>query len=368
MRISTLIPLLLILAAICSASSGAEENATSLAQSYTVLVGGNDSANNAELQSFFPRNLTIHVGDTVTWKQNTNDIHTVTFTPGMTAYPEFVLPAPDGNASLMVNPLIASAARPADGWYNGSTYANSGVMGPDEQQPKSFNLTFTEAGTYEYVCIVHGGENMTGTVMVKEANATVPSPVHASAEGQRELEALRSLAEEVHAAALASVQKPERNADNTTTHHILVGYGHGKVHLEAFFPDRLTVHPGDTVVWTLPEEDMEPHTITFLNGAKEPEIFLAQAQPQGPPRLILNPEILLPSRENESLTNQGVYNSGFIDPEMPGPHTFRLLIGDVSGDLEYICILHDESNMKGILTISPQQATLNTSILSLKSG
>lgn len=367
MKLSSLTLAFLILAAICSASY-ALEFATAPTQTYTVLVGGNDSAYNAELQSFFPQNLTVHVGDTVVWQQNTSDIHDVTFTPGMTKYPDFIMPVPDGNGSIMVNPLIAIPARPADGMYNGSTYANSGVMGPEEEQPKSFNLTFTEAGTYEYVCIVHSGENMTGTVTVLEANATVPSPMHAAVEAQRELEALRAQVPEVYAAALASVPQPELNANNTTTHHILVGYGHGRIHLEAFFPANMTVHPGDTVVWKLPEEDMEPHTITFLNGAEEPEIFLPQEQPQGPPRIILNPEILLPKNTDQPLTDQGVYNSGFIDPEMPGPHMFSLKVGDVSGDLEYICLLHDESNMKGILTVSPEGATLNASILSLKSG
>ncbi len=219
-----------------------------------MLVGGNDSAYNAELQGFFPQNITVHVGDMVTWKQNTLDIHTVTFTPGMNKTPDLIVPVPGKNGSLMINPIVAFPAAPEGGMYNGSTYANSAVMGPDDTQSKNFSLTFTKAGTYRYVCVVHAGENMTGLVTVENASVSIPTPLMASAQGQKELDALRSQAEPLHAVAMASESKPEQNANGTTTYYVNVGFGKGQVHLEAFFPDKINAHPGDTVVWTLPEE------------------------------------------------------------------------------------------------------------------
>jgi plastocyanin len=153
--------------------------------------------------------------------------------------------------------------------------------------------------------------------------------------------------------AMSSVPKPEQNADNTTTYHVNVGFGQGQVHLEAFFPDKINAHPGDTVVWTLPKNDMEPHTITFLNGAKEPELFLPEIQPQGPPLIIFNPQVQLPQNESMPLTNQGFYSSGFIDPMMPGSHSFTLKIGNnTTGTLKFECLLHDDMNMKGELMVS----------------
>ncbi len=355
MRIIALIFMLLISCAAGSALSepASENNQTSVAQNYTVLVGGNDSAYNAELQGFFPQNITVHVGDTVTWKLNTMDIHTVTFTPGMDKLPDFIIPVPGENGSLMLSPIVAFPAVPEGGLYNGSTYANSAVMGPDDTQPKNFSLTFTEAGTYRYICIVHAAENMTGQVIVENESVSVPSPAEASAQGQKELDLARSETETVHAKALAAVPKPEQNEDGTTTYYVNVGFGEGKVHLEAFFPDKVNAHPGDTVVWMLPKSDMEPHTITFLNGAEEPELFLPRPQPQGPPLIILNPEVLLPQNGSMPLTDQGVYSSGFIDPMMPGPHTFTLKIGDnTTGTLQFVCLLHDQLNMKGELMVS----------------
>ena len=355
MRIITLMFTLLILCAACSAQPEpiAKNNQSAISQNFTVLVGGNDSAYNAELQGFFPQNITIHVGDKVTWKQNTMDIHTVTFTPGMNKTPDLIVQVPGVNGSLMINPLVAFPALPAGGMYNGSTYANSAVMGPDDTQSKNFSLTFTEAGIYRYICVVHAGENMTGRVMVENASASIPTPRMVSAQGQKELDLLRSQAEPLHAKAVASVVKPEQNADGTTTYHVNVGFGQGQVHLEAFFPDKIDAHPGDTVVWTLPKNDMEPHTITFLNGAKEPELFLPEIQPQGPPRIIFNPQVLLPQNMTKALTDQGVYSSGFIDPTMPGSHSFTLKIGNnTTGTLQFICLLHDNLNMKGELMVS----------------
>lgn len=354
MRAFVLLGLLfLLLSAVCStfAVAVSKNNATLSAQNYTVLVGGNDSAYNAEFQGFFPANITIRAGDTVTWKLNTGDIHTVTFAPGMSKAPDFLLPVPGDKVGLMMNPLAAFPAAPANGEYNGSTYANSAVMGPDEGQPKSFSLTFTEPGVYSYVCIVHSNESMKGTVIVENASATVPSPPEAAAEGKKELDALRSKTKLVHSAAVASIKGDETNPDNTT-HYVTVGFGQGQIQLEAFFPSRLNVKSGDTVVFALGKEDMEPHTVTFLNGAAEPELFLPKPQPQGPPLIVLNPEVLLPRNESSYLTDQGVFSSGFMDPGSQGEHTFKLRVGNASGILSFLCLLHDETNMKGSLDVS----------------
>ena len=355
MRIITLMFTLLILCAACSAQPEpvAKNNQSSIAQNFMVLVGGNDSAYNAELQGFFPQNITIHVGDKVTWKQNTMDIHTVTFTPGMNKTPDLIVPVPGVNGSLMINPIVAFPAAPEGGMYNGSTYANSAVMGPDATQAKNFSLTFTKAGIYRYICVVHAGENMTGQVIVENASASIPSPLMVSTQGQKELDLLRSQTRPLHTKAVASVTKPEKNADGTTTYHVNVGFGQGQVHLEAFFPDKINAHPGDTVVWMLSKSDMEPHTITFLNGAKEPVLFLPEIQSQGPPLIIFNPQVLLPQNASMPLTSKMVFSSGFIDPTMPGSHSFTLKIGNnTTGTLQFICLLHDDMNMKGELMVS----------------
>jgi uncharacterized lipoprotein YajG len=59
MRIITIMFTLLILCAACSAQPEpvAKINQSATAQNFTVLVGGNDSAYNAELQGFFPQKI-----------------------------------------------------------------------------------------------------------------------------------------------------------------------------------------------------------------------------------------------------------------------------------------------------------------------
>ena len=52
-------------------------------KTYTVLVGAVDDSVGANVMAFFPETLRIHVGDTVHWQRNGNEIHTVTFLAGM---------------------------------------------------------------------------------------------------------------------------------------------------------------------------------------------------------------------------------------------------------------------------------------------
>src|SRR5262249_44527712 len=147
-------------------------------KTYTVLVGAEDVSVGASVHAFFPDTLRIHVGDTVHWQRNTHEIHTVTFLAGM-ELPPFIVPAPDGLPSpLMNNPLIAFPVPPADGRYDGTSFATSGIFGPDPdifQGVESFDLTFTRRGTYNYVCVVHGAA-MSGQILVVDHDRDIPSP------------------------------------------------------------------------------------------------------------------------------------------------------------------------------------------------
>jgi plastocyanin len=56
--------------------------------------------------AYFPATLHIHVGDTVLWKQNTHEIHTVTFLGPLTKAPDLIVPSdpPTLPGPLMLNP------------------------------------------------------------------------------------------------------------------------------------------------------------------------------------------------------------------------------------------------------------------------
>jgi plastocyanin len=355
-RILTFAIGLLVFATACAAP-GVQANNSSNAvssnpQTFTVLVGVDDVNVGANVEAYFPATVHVHAGDTVNWKLNSKEIHTVTFLAGAKT-PDFVVPVPNGQpGEMMVNPQAAFLAAPKDGQYDGATFASSGIMGTAQGQAQTFSLTFTKAGTYQYLCVTHNEEKMMGTVVVDDLSVAIASPADVQAQGKKEMDALLAQVPAAVQAATAQIKPAAKNADGTMTYYITTGYSQGQIDLEAYFPNKLTVHPGDTVVWTPSSADIAPHTITFLNGQADLETILPKPQPNGPPLLVLNPEVALPRNADKPLTTQGIYNSGLIDPHAPGPKSFALKIGDTSGDIPYLCSLHDDDGMKGTLTVT----------------
>jgi len=97
---------------------------------------------------FSPREVTVKVGESVMWKNSSNDVHTVTADPSRVKMKENVsLPAG-------AKPFHSSELQPA----------------------KTYQHTFTVAGTYKYVCTLHEDGGMTGTVIVKPSDTGSPNP------------------------------------------------------------------------------------------------------------------------------------------------------------------------------------------------
>jgi plastocyanin len=311
----------------------------------------------ASITAFFPETLRIHVGDSVHWQRNTNEVHTVTFLAGIDL-PPFNVPAPPGLPSpLMRNPLIAFPVAPAHGRYDGTTFATSGIFGPspDIYQVDSFDLTFTKRGTFNYVCVVHGAR-MPGQIIVVDHHEDVPSPQEVDEQAQGSIAA--ALAEVPAALEIAEqdVPPPTHNDDGTTTYYVLAGYSVGsQLDLVHYFPDDLTVQPGDTVEWIFGMQNMPvPHTITFLNGAEPPDDITPVPQENGPPLLVISAELYYSENADQPLTRDGVYHSGLLrwlvgDP----PPTFMLQIGNISGEMPYRCLVHDDSGMLARLVVVP---------------
>jgi plastocyanin len=332
--------------------TSADEEGGKKSQTFTVLVGAEDVSQGATVLSFFPGTVSIHVGDTVHWQRNVNEIHTVTFLAG-TPLPPFNVPHSGPPSPLMRNPVVAFPTAPANGQYDGTTYANSGIFGPDPgifQGVQSFDLTFTKPGTYSYLCAVHG-VGMSGKIIVVAGDEDIPSPSKVSEEATRLITDALAQAPAAIALGNAEVPPPTENPDGTTTFHVLVGFHMGQLDLVHFFPTQLTVHQGDTVEWALSKEDGAPHTITFLNGNPSPDDLLVVPQPSGPPLLLVNPAVLFPQNPGNPLTSQGIYSSGIIRPGS-ATTSFSLKIGDdVTGQEPYQCLLHDSSGMKAMLEI-----------------
>ncbi len=134
----------------------------STARSWMVWAGTGTptDANNG----FFPPSLTIHVGDSVSWKSGSVFFHTVSFGIDPRKTPLLV---PVGKSAhgpiLAINPLIFNPILPKGGIYSGGM-ASSGIFAlpgnyanlPGQKFLKGkFSLTFVKPGVYTYYCLVH---------------------------------------------------------------------------------------------------------------------------------------------------------------------------------------------------------------------
>jgi plastocyanin len=343
------------------AVTAAPRNRPTLApRTYTVMVGFEQPHSGIGVMAYFPRDITIHVGDSVHWIQNSNEIHTVTFLDGV-PLPELLLPStavPGADASvspLVFNPTVVEPVIPPGGIYTGGpgAYANSGIMGREPGQVPEFDLTFGAQGTFDYVCVVHGFA-MSGKVIVVPSDEAIPSPNQATAEGLKEMAEALSLVPGVVKAAAGQVMPPVTNADGTVTHTVQVGfgeivtasYGDTEIDLMQFFPDKLKVRPGDTVNFEMSANNLAPHTATFLNGEEEPPLAVFDSG-----FLYLNSDVFFPSG-GAVLTRSGIFSSGLLLP-IPGM-TYSLEMGNMKPGLQhFICLLHDSSGMKGELMVVP---------------
>jgi plastocyanin len=123
---------------------------------------------NFSVNQFFPKNLVISEGDTVVFRNdNIYDFHFVTFPTSPADRDRFYGPQ-GANLAAMMTPMGGSVV-------DGSQLINSGGIFPE--QSKSFS--FPKAGIYKYICYIHDGNHMEGTVIVQ-----LKDTVHAYVNGQ----------------------------------------------------------------------------------------------------------------------------------------------------------------------------------------
>jgi len=338
-----------------SATALAAPSATS--RTYTVLVGAGNVHRGIEVMAYFPDSIKIHVGDTVKWIQNTNEIHTVTFLGG-SPQPVLIglaanLGLPPGPSPLAFNPAAVNTDAPSDGLASTTMFVNSGLMGRETGMYRSFKLTFTAEGTYRYLCLVHGVV-MSGTVTVVGPRAHVAPPGHVRTQGHFQIARQMAKAPAVIRAAERQIKPATTNPDGTMTHTVWMGYSRGQIDLMRFFPSKLRVRPGDTVKWQMSPSNDAPHTVTFLNGQPEPGLVSPVPQPSAPPLLYINPAVLFPSPFPPAsvLTRTGMYNSGLMNPGTDAA-SWQVSRDMTPGPLLYLCLLHDTSGMKGTLVVLP---------------
>ncbi len=329
----------------------------------TVLVGaGQDTVATV---AFFPETVRIRAGDTITWKINSDELHSVSF-GGEALIGEELVPIPGGGPTeVMLNPGIAFPTRlpgvPAE-TYNGASPATSGIMknvplSPGAPLNDTFTLTFDTPGVYQYVCQIHPFA-MRGAVVVEAATAPdVPSQAEIDAQAEAELASLLDQIETIKTeAAKAVTQVP--GPGGTTIWRVQAGgiSRDSRVELLEFLPKDIVIQEGDTIVWTSPSF----HNVAFHPGRMHPEWVIPKPQEQGPPVLVMNPEVVFPARPAAAFDGTGYWSAGLIGiGAYPARNGLRSLTGgstfimtfSKAGTYKYMCAVHREFGMKGTVTV-----------------
>lgn len=301
-------------------------------------------ASGADVNAYFPSNVTIHVGDRVRFVPTSfHSVHffgrsgklTPIFAPGaaisgavdaagvpfwFNTQPNFVT-----NGALFAPPGKFGKTLST----NGTVEIESGL--PTARNAKPMVVRFTKAGLFTYRCDLHPG--MKGTVRVAPRGKAIPSA--------------RVDAKRVKAQAAAAVTASKRFAKlSPPANTVYVGAsGKGGTELFGFAPSKLTVPVGTTVTFTVPNGSFETHTATTGPGdpEKAPKSYLgAIASGQDDPRLAYPSD---PPPAAAALTpllhGNGFWNSGAMDAlsASPLPNAGRVTF-TAAGTYEFYCLIH----------------------------
>jgi plastocyanin len=281
-----------------SSSSGGETRA--------VQVDGTTDKFNAAFLKYFPHQVTVHPGDTVDFKENwTGEPHTVTMgtlvEDGLKAIqaagpaaqqgpppPAFAkLPSlfPQGPGDVHQNaaqPCFLSTGEPPSdpkapcstaqqtkSEFTGSqTYYNSGFL----PEGATFQVKLSPSikpGEYHFYCNLHGPD-MSGSIVVKSKDASVPSASDVDKAAQSEKDAIVSkLLPAYNDAKAGKFPLPGiKNVDGYGTQEV-----QGAGLINEMIPATVPAKVGQKVAWTM----LGFHTLSFGKAPIEPGKFLTKA-------------------------------------------------------------------------------------------
>jgi plastocyanin len=290
-----------------------------------------------DVNAFFGRRTTIHVGDTVSFLLH--GFHTVDL-PGKS------------NEDL---PLIVSTGKLANGfndaagvpfWFNGKLpllgfnpvlfgrskahkYNGTKRLDSGAISSKPFKVSFTKPGRYKFFCDVHPG--MVGFITVKPKAATIPSAKQ---------DAASLLAQET--AIVKSAKKLIKTKQPTNTVSVGESASNG-LELFTMFPATLTVHPGTVVTFRMSPHSRETHTATF--GPVSYLKPIAKSFQGGP---FISPLGTYPSDPTQPLTLTPVtHGNGFVSTGVMDNDSSTKQVGPSSkidfttpGTYHYVCLIH----------------------------
>lgn len=302
---------------------------------WQATVGAQNHNKARQALAFFPNELWIHAGDTVTWTFATDTDHTLTFLK--TSSPAQIRPPAPGGC-----PGATADGSP----FDGNACVNSGIL----FKGKTYSVTFPTAGNYKLVCLVHA--NMTGVVHVLPLSDSLPH--HQSFYEEQAEDQIRDLLLDQDEDADHDADSGHLSVTAGTGEIVASGGGSSTLSVMRFMHHHVVIHAGQTVEWTN-ADPVTAHTITF-----------------GP-----EPANLIPPSSNVTLDADAarhatinaptdIVHSGFIVaqpqdriglvqsplPPLGTVTRFRVTFAH-PGVFPYICALHDGLGMKGEVTVLP---------------
>jgi plastocyanin len=314
--------------------------ASAASTTWHVQVGGGDFTTLTSQNRFYPRDITVHSGDTVEFAWG--GFHTVTFNPP--AAPVLAFFAPNG-ATTLDTPTT---------YINGAPNQGGGPGGPP---PAPFDVTIganLPAGTYHYRCMLH--QFMHGTIRVIPADSPLPKT-----DAEYQAIAHSQMAKDATRAAALDARTTRQNTE--VEDGVVTGISDRVVQLLKFYPSSITVRVGEKL--TFRSRDLhDPHTVTF-GPEPNPSSPIGAIFPSGPG----NPN---------AYDGVAALNSGFLfsdsqadywhlnlAPQLSGlkqTTTFRVTFTK-TGTFNFYCALHgarDPSTgavfgMSGSITVLPAE-------------
>jgi len=298
------------------------------AETWQLAVGAQSTDKARQVLAFLPNEIWIHVGDTINWTVDADEIHTITFLSVGQLRPPFFVGCPGFS--------VGAAS------FDSTTCVST----PPMVSGQTFNVMFPSPGNFKLVCLVH--PDMTAVVHVLDPSTLLPHD-QSFYDQQAVNQALDLLAELNQGQAHQHMVSPNAvvvGAGKTLAN----GGGHNTISLMRFVQPELVIHAGATVEWTNDDPSM-PHTITFGTEPGNPIPPSSNVSP--------DPDGTLHATINS--TSDSVH-SGFIVsapqdqtllPQTPLGFTRFRVTFTTAGVYPYICALHDNLGMKGRIIVLP---------------
>lgn len=304
-----------------------------------------------DIEQFIPATISVREGDSISWRAEGYEGHTVTFLPDgklPVGTGDYLIDAPDEPGAREFNPVFALGSEAQDE-VTGSEYVNSGFIGVPAEQ--TYTLTFPNAGVYPYLCVVHP-LHMRGVVVVGEADAQVPSPEWVAGEGQRLLGDY--VADAGRAAEDALSARNVANERNDGAAEISVGIDTERGQVLSFLPGDVQIETGDVVTFWNSERDF--HNVVFVpEGEPPPDAFSAYIVKPVEGRLgfrvLIRPEVMNEQPPPDAFGPGDGFGTGLMGITLP--RNYYAFQFDTPGTYTFYCTIHANAGMAGRIVVAP---------------